>query len=83
MSVDSRDYTQSELEIFNQSNYRCVRCNKPAIVLHELEPKSRRPKTWDEPDNKVALCINCHSWAHEVSCRVSAPILREMKNDRK
>lgn len=34
------------------------------IVVHEIHPKSHRPKTWNELDNQVLLCHECHDKIH-------------------
>ena len=42
-------------------NNRCGRCLvRPATGVHEIEPKSLRPTTWDEPENQIPLCAECH-----------------------
>jgi 5-methylcytosine-specific restriction endonuclease McrA len=63
-------------------NYRCVRCNKPAVVVHEIVPKSRRPKTWMELENRIALCADCHYWAHQRGAKSSAPELQRLRSER-
>jgi 5-methylcytosine-specific restriction endonuclease McrA len=67
------------LELFH---YRCVCCNKPADCVHEIVPRSRRPKTWMEIDNRVALCMVCHAWAHSRGAKTSAPELIRLRQKR-
>lgn len=62
--IDTSLWNNDELNIFKFYNYKCLRCNKPATVLHELVPKSKAPKNWKVPSNRVALCSDCHDWAH-------------------
>ncbi len=34
-------------------------------VIHEIVPRSQRPKSWMEPKNRVLLCNECHSQIHQ------------------
>ena len=44
---------------------RCVACwVKPAVNIHEIEPRSKRPKDWQKFDNRAPLCECCHSIVH-------------------
>lgn len=54
----------------------------PTKVVHEIEPKSLRPKDWEAEDNRIPLCNKCHDWAHRVGTRNSAPILRQLRQQR-
>jgi hypothetical protein len=39
----------------------CVLCLKPATGgVHEIEPRSALPNTWDTIENRVPLCLECH-----------------------
>jgi 5-methylcytosine-specific restriction endonuclease McrA len=77
MALDS--YHNYVLEIFH---YRCVRCGRPTRCVHEIVPRSRRPKTWMLPDNRVAICTACHLWAHSKGARTSAPELEILRRQR-
>lgn len=79
ISENSLEYTPNEQLLFKKFRFRCLHCGKRGIVLHELEPRSRRPKDWDAEENRVLLCAECHNWAHKVSCKASTPILREQR----
>ena len=58
-------WTNSEIYIFEKFNFRCGRCRKQdAVTLHEIVPKSKRPLTWMQEDNRIPLCNDCHIWAH-------------------
>ena len=57
-------WSEEELAIFRQFSFKCLVCSKQAVVLHEIIPKSKAPKTWDRPENKVPLCANCHENIH-------------------
>ena len=38
----------------------CVLCLKPASGVHEIVPRSKLPAGWNEIDNRVPLCSECH-----------------------
>jgi hypothetical protein len=75
--IDKSLWAESEIKIFETYKYMCVRCHRPAVVLHEIEPKSIRPKTWMDADNRVPLCAGCHEWVHRNSAKATAEYLRE------
>lgn len=70
--------TQYILDLFKG---RCVRCMKPAKHVHECVPRSQGKESL-ELDNRVALCLGCHNWAHSVGTKISAPILRKKRKQR-
>lgn len=80
--IDRDLWSAEELEIFEITNYKCLRCNQPADVLHELTPKSKAPRTWRKPDNRIPLDFRCHEWAHRVGSKISKPILTELWAER-
>ena len=67
-----------ELEILEQFGYKCIRCQREAVTLHEIIPKSRT-KNWGVPENRVPLCAECHNWAHKRGASNSAEELRELR----
>lgn len=75
-------WTEEEWQIFEQFNFKCVRCLQPAVTLHEIRPKSLNPKTWMNSENRVPICAKCHSWAHERGTNQSAPILTTLREKR-
>lgn len=78
MGINESLWSNDDLAIFKKFYFKCIRCSKPAIVIHEIKPKSRRPKNWMEVGNRVPLCRNCHNWAHKISCKQSAIILKRI-----
>ncbi len=68
-------WTEEEIAIFELFHFKCVRCEQKAITLHEIHPKSLRPKTWMLPENRVPVCHKCHQWAHRAGTKTSYPIL--------
>lgn len=76
------DVFASETEkILQHFHNRCVRCKKPAKVVHEIIPRSRRPRTWMAFENRVPLCENCHFWAHKHGAKSSADELRRLRDE--
>jgi 5-methylcytosine-specific restriction endonuclease McrA len=70
-------YRDMYLRIFDG---RCVRCGKPTKTLHEIIPISHGAKSL-AGKNRVPLCTQCHSWAHDVGTKISIPILQEERNE--
>jgi len=59
----------------------CVNCwINHASCIHELIPRSKRPKDWHDIDNRVPLCAACHHNAHQVGTANSAPTIRMRRN---
>lgn len=58
----------------------CVSCViGVAVTIHEMEPRSKRPDTWDEPNNRITICSFCHDRVHATGAMVMAPILRDSR----
>lgn len=75
-------WTEEEISIFEEFHFKCVRCPQKAITLHEIHPKSKRPKTWMERENRIPICFKCHQHVHRYGTRVSAPILEVLRKER-
>ena len=54
----------SRKKVLNLFSNRCIICGRKTFILHEIEPKSKRPKDWDTPENQVPLCQICHRIVH-------------------
>ena len=76
-------YTEEELAIFAEFNGRCARCGNVAIVLHEIVPKSKRPRTWKAKGNRISLCNDCHIWAHSRGTNGSRTELQHLRYNSK
>ena len=76
-------YTEEELAIFLEFGDRCARCGNPSIVLHEIVPKSKRPKTWSNSDNRIPLDNDCHIWAHQRGTKRSRDELTYLRHHSK
>jgi len=79
--IDPELWDADEIVIFESYRYRCIRCQRPAVTLHELVPKSNNPKGWKKKGNRVPICNGCHTWAHDIGTKVSAPILIQCQED--
>jgi len=44
---------------------KCLMCSHGAVTIHEIVPRSKRPKDWWEIDNLVPLCAECHEEIHK------------------
>lgn len=50
----------------------CADCLlSPAVTLHEIEPRSKRPMDWWEPENRICLCYRCHLEIHTTGTRAN------------
>ena len=74
------EWSAEELEIFALYNGRCILCRRKAVTLHEIIPKSKRPKTWNTPDNRVPVCAICHNRIHhKVGAKHFVSILTDLQ----
>jgi 5-methylcytosine-specific restriction endonuclease McrA len=73
------EYYDFVMEMFR---HKCVRCGRNAVNVHEIIPRSRLPKKWMLPENRVAICLSCHFWAHRRGAKSSAEELRELREKR-
>ena len=83
-NMDRELWSDEELEIFDLFGGKCIRfrvCHNMAEVIHEDVPKSRRPKTWMERDNRSPLCVSCHNWAHYRGTSYSSKTLKKWKKE--
>lgn len=72
--------TEDEQKIYGMFHGRCVRCNSKAVTIHEIIPRSHGNGTMDI-ENRVPVCADCHSWAHDVGTKNSIPILQQYRKD--
>ena len=56
---------------------KCGNCHvRIATVVHEMVPRSKLPGAWNEIDNQIPLCLDCHEWVHSVvGTSIAEPIL--------
>ena len=58
--------TVSDEVIMDYYQGRCCSCRvELSVTIHEIVPRSKRPKTWSEFDNRAPLCNGCHVLATE------------------
>jgi 5-methylcytosine-specific restriction endonuclease McrA len=69
-----KHYTIEELELLEQFNHRCVKCQRPYDTIHECVPRSHGKDSM-LITNRVPICAECHDWAHRVGTKISAPRL--------
>jgi 5-methylcytosine-specific restriction endonuclease McrA len=72
---------KSENEILKKFNYRCIRCGRKTLVIHEISPRILGKDSMRE-ENRVPLCNKCHDWAHSLGSIKSGIVLRKLR-DRK
>lgn len=81
----SSEWTAEELEIFALYGGKCIlagvsnKCQKIAVTLHEIIPKSKRPKTWNTPENRVPICNNCHRMIHDNGAKNYVSVLTDLQ----
>lgn len=73
--------SESDREIWDLFDGRCVKCGNLAVTIHEIVPRSLAPKTWKNPENRVPLCATCHDWAHRNGTAKSRDILTQKRKD--
>lgn len=61
---------------------RCLICNKPYRDIHEIIPKSHRPKDWWQIDNMVPLCGSCHEWVTGAGTKNTIELLTFLRSNR-
>ena len=62
----------------------CEKCGKPAVDIHHIENKGMGgSKTKDYIENLIALCRDCHSWAHNPNTRQKQEELKEIHQNYK
>lgn len=73
-------WTPIEQRVWETFQYSCIVCLHHADVIHEIEPKSKRPKDWWKFENRALLCIQCHYTVHAESSRVWRKRLIEFRD---
>jgi 5-methylcytosine-specific restriction endonuclease McrA len=69
---------QNWKEAMRLYNGMCIHCFGRASSVHEIVPKSLAPQTWNRLENRVPLCIACHSWA-QTDTEVTGEVLEADK----
>lgn len=75
---NSEDYLERQ-RIRRYFRYTCIRCKRYGDAVHEIIPRSHGKKAM-EFSNRVVLCGECHTWAHN-SEKVSIPILQKLREE--
>lgn len=80
--VNKSEWSEEEWSIFRLFNFMCGVCRiSPAVTLHEIHPKSKRPKTWKEPKNRIPVCSSCHDRIHKEG--INAKTIKILQDLRK
>jgi len=69
------------------SRPNCLRCARPAACLHEIVPRSVYRSSvhehwYEDIDNSVPLCNNCHQLMHKAGKAGRVELRRLAKQDR-
>ena len=83
LKLPDPDTVLSREQILELFHGKCVRCRRPAVHVHEIQPKSLLPgDRWKVWTNRVSLCFRCHEWAHLNGTNHSAPDLERLRLQR-
>ena len=61
-------------------DFRCIICGKPSNEVHEIIPVSHGSRA-NLIKNRVVICRNHHTWAHNIGTNKSIIILREKRKE--
>lgn len=57
-------------QIMADADNKCQVCRKnTAVTVHEIVPKSLRPRDWWVYENRIAVCNECHETIHREGTR--------------
>jgi 5-methylcytosine-specific restriction endonuclease McrA len=73
------EWKQNILQLYQN---KCIICGNKSVTIHEIVPKSKRPKTWMTIENCVPLCGFCHEWAHKYGYKKYKPVLEYCRDKR-
>ena len=79
--IDRSLWNDEELEIFDLFRGKCILCKQWAVTLHEICPKSKCPKTWQNPENRVPVCNRHHNWIHATGANNHAIELSRLREE--
>ena len=65
--------------IMEMFRHCCVHCPRAAVTVHEIIPRSSG-KIAMNIENRVAICAECHNWAHKGT-KISIPILQKEREE--
>ena len=73
------DWKQNILQLYQN---KCIICGDKSVTIHEIVPKSKRPRTWKTLENCVPVCHDCHETAHKYGYKNSKPVLEYWRDKR-
>jgi len=74
-------WDEVEQIIWKEHNFCCILCGKSGDVLHEIIPKSKAPKNWMNPENRVVLCSSCHREVHSFGSKNYKELLQNKRKE--
>lgn len=51
-------------------------------TIHEIVPRSKRPRTWKTDENRVPVCAKCHDEIHRKGAMGWVEQLRRLQDER-
>jgi hypothetical protein len=69
-AAQKREYRKKGKEIYGQEWQPCARCGRTATACHHIQ--GRENDKLNDFENTVALCPECHDWAHDKTNEAKA-----------
>jgi 5-methylcytosine-specific restriction endonuclease McrA len=77
------DIHKTSKEIAALYNNRCiVNPVHEYATIHEIVPRSKRPRTWKHDENRVPVCASCHDEIHRTGAMGWVEKLRRIQAER-
>lgn len=74
------DIEKLDKELMAMFNGRCaIHLSHPAVAVHEIVPRSKRPKNWWDPSNRIPICHHSHYIIHKVGTQNRSAFLRHKR----
>ena len=68
--LENSGWSDEDISLFRLFGFKCGRCKRvKAVTIHEIIPKSKLPKSWNIPENRIPLCNSCHREIHDNGCK--------------
>lgn len=82
IQISDDQNTSNREEIVKLFRGRClINPGHSGIAVHEIIPRSQKPKTWNELSNQVLLCNDCHVRIHREGARNWVERLTKLRQD--
>jgi len=66
--------------IWKEHDNKCIVCGSSGDTIHEIVPKSKNPRNWTNPKNRVVVCHMCHRKIHNEGPANWSDSLTEKRN---